>query len=136
MAEKPIIGTIPAGFLPGLVQDEVSAKKIINMFLLKYGYKERLKELEIDALAEKLTRDIIKGYTDVVERELLKGMRVEIGDALLLRPYQSRYDLHHSVTDVGENVDGKKNKIRIIPRKKFQDELNQKNFHGLEPRGR
>lgn len=135
-AVAPVVGKVPKSFMPGIVQERGAVDKVFKELCKKFGKENPFNELEMAVMSERLVDGIIKEYLEVVEEELLKGNRVELGDILLLRPYQSRYDLHHSIEDSKENVDRKKNKITNVLRRSFQDELNEKDFHGLTPRGR
>lgn len=97
---------------------DVNAEK-----LEKAGFTEN----ELKRIEKRVAETLLDTFTTLISEELVDGNRVELKDAMLLKPYQSNYDLRKD-EETHENVDRKRNKISIVLRKKLEDELNKQNF--------
>lgn len=101
---------------------EVNAEK-----LEKAGFTENELKRAEKALAEKHY-----AFTqEFVTETLSNGDAIELQHVMLLSPFQSGFKLRNDV-DAGENTSRHKNKVRVVLRKRFEDDYNKINFDHLK----
>lgn len=75
----------------------------------------------LPALEQKVAEQFYDKTAEIVSETLENGNRFEIKDVALLVPFQSGHKL--SGEYLGANPSGQKNRVKVVPRKAFEDKF-------------